>query len=242
MVERPPTDWEPPALAVFVSGCARSGSTLLCGGIRETKVLGVPHEYFNLDSVSVRKLAANYAESCMAMGKLGSTSNGIATSKIFARHCEKAQATISLDDWFPRQSWIYLRRRDAVGQAISWAIAEQIGKWTFNQKQKVETPPSYSRALVEKKLAMIERAHAFWQQYFSARKIVPLPLWYEDVEASLHQAVELIATHVGGEAMREAVRRSEPFVNGTFESLHTKQRNEVNADWRMRFLGFRSET
>ena len=237
VTQGPPADWEPPRLTIFIAGAPRTGSTLLCAAIKECQTLGIPREFFNLASKTGLKNADNYVDCCKLVKAQGMTSNGVAAAKIFARHLEKIKASkLSLDDWFPDQSWVYLRRRDALGQAISWVLAEQTGKWEIGQTPKTDASPTYTRAAIENKMRRIENSHQFWQGFFARSSIKPLELWYEDFAESLHPALISMARQAGGEHLESQLRAMPSFQAGVFGALRSKQRNTINVDWRMRFL------
>lgn len=234
----PPVDWKTPALTVFIAGSGRSGSNLLCSAMTSTGILGSPTEWLNLREMARADPAGirTAADCCRKVATAGSTPNGIAATKLTANHYERLGGTLVLEDWFPVQSWIYLRRHDRLGQAISRALALQTGVWAMQAGFIAGREPVYARAHIDSALANIQASDDFWAGYFSPRGIRPLDLWYEDLEKDLHGEIARVADHVGGHALADDLRRTPPYVSGHFDIWHARQRSAVNAAWRVRYL------
>lgn len=238
-VIRPDRKWVPPARTVFIAGSGRSGSNLLSAGMMATEMLGRPQEWLNL-----REMRGWYpaevrtaADCCRMLRDHGTTPNGIATTKLLANHYLRLGGQLVLRDWFPEQSWVYLRRRDRLAQAISRTIAVQTGKWTSGPNDASNGKVArYSREQIAANLQEIDQADHFWADYFAREKIAPLELWYEDIEQDLHAGVTAVAGLVGGPSLAIELRTTAPFVNGSFDIKLKRQRNATNAEWRIRYM------
>ena len=223
-----------PRAAIFIAGQPRCGSYLLCRSLALTGLLGNGREYFHPLSgqgeiVTKTKLETN----CLTALRRGMTPNGVLVVKVFWDHFADLPPAVDLDYWFPSRHWVCVRRRDELGQAISSAIALQTGQW--NSTMEARVTPVYSRASVEERLRFNTIGYDQWDRYFAAQRIEPLTLWYEDFETDMHSAVASVARLAGGNALEMEVRRSQPFVDGRFDTGREKQRTTLNDEWRARF-------
>ncbi len=239
MTKGPPNDWQPPAISVFISGLGRSGSTLLCRAIECLDLIGLPLEFFNVETVErlTREPVTDLTRCFLFAREAGVSRNGIFASKLFWHQFAPVLEEFNFDAWFPNQRWVFLQRRDRLGQAISWSIAEQTKQW--NSDIKAERAPVYSREGVAGMLQRLDSDTQSWLRYFDEREIDPLRVFYEDLEKGLHIPVAAIARLAGGSDLEAAVRRSEPFQSGHFPVGLEKQRTGLNEEWRHRFLGGR---
>jgi LPS sulfotransferase NodH len=236
MLKNPPPDWWPPDITVFVAGSPRSGSTLLCKSMERTGILGRPDEFFSPAVMRGRVGEADIdLERCFFLAReRGMTGNRVLGSKLFWDHLCALHRSFAFDLWFPNRSWVFLNRRDVLGQAISWVIGAQTRRWTmWNKPAGV---PEYSRHLIVEQMQEIMAAKQSWERYFAERQISPLMLSYEDIENDMHEAIVSIARHVGGKSLETRLLRTEPFLRGTFGEPVQKQRTLLNDQWRGRFL------
>jgi LPS sulfotransferase NodH len=209
-----------------VAASARSGSNLLRDAISATGSLGMPREWFNLTLMQAHYLqGATIRDCCTLVATDGMTANGVACAKVFAPHFEAVLQAIEFHSWFPRSCWVHLRRRNLLRQAISLVLAEQSGSWT---SYKARTrPTSYSAAAIRKAAMRLARETTFWIGYFGQTGIVPLELWYEDMQANLDGTVRAIAQHIG--VGLEAAPDSG-------QAALRRQATGENAEWEERFL------
>ena len=119
----------------------RSGSTVLCKGLEQTGIAGIPLELFNIDvgnSFSNTYKIATYTQLKTKLWKLGSTDNGVFGIKhdlhtarynnLFTEILQlrniKNQSSLNHDsiwsDIFPNCKHIFLTRRNKIRQAVSW--------------------------------------------------------------------------------------------------------------------------
>lgn len=83
---------------------------------------------------------------------------------------------------------VYMRRRDKIAQAISWAVAAQTGRFTSEVKARGE--PEYRRQDVQQALDTIVDQEHRWMSVLPDRY---LEVWYEDhVETDPRDAARLI--------------------------------------------------
>jgi len=87
---------------------------------------------------------------------------------------------------FNRPKYIWMRRRNRVQQAVSWAIAEQTRVWIqkMGEKPRLGARPRFDFDVIDDLYNLIVAYEAGWANYFRENHIEPLILFYEDVVAS----------------------------------------------------------
>ncbi len=205
----------------------RSGSGHPDNLLRLTGVLGNPLEYFNTKAqqryTDPQYPADPEAQIDWILGH-GSTPNGVYGLKIFADHFDRAART-RWAERLPNLSFIYLERRDVLGQALSMARALQTDQW--NSGSPVLGEAVYDRRLIAESMVGILRQYTRWRYYFARNGLAPLHLVYEDF---VHRPVETVA------AVARLVGVASP-VAGDFDQAPTKvQRDDLTELWRRRFI------
>jgi len=211
----------------------RSGSNLLCQFLSSTGTLGHPLEYFN--PIARRKLThLDYPddphEQIRWILTKGATPNGIYGLKLFPEYIDQVGAILSWTGSLPNLTFVYLERRDLLGQAISWARA--IHTEQYRSTQPSRSPAFYDAALIQERLTLIARQCARWSAFFARTGIEPVRLVYEEVVANPQAAVDSVAARVT--PGRSAV------IDPTQVDL-VIQRNEQTAEWRARFVAERGD-
>jgi LPS sulfotransferase NodH len=207
----------------------RSGSNYLCQLLASTGVLGRPLEYFN--GAARRRLGWDgYPDDPQAQLALvlseGATANGCYGLKIFPSQADKAQAV----DWaraLPGLAFVHLRRRDLLGQAMSWARGELTGRYRASTPGRSE--PVYDPDRIQARLADIVREEARWSLFFARTGREPLRLVYEEVMADPQAAADAVAAAVG-----VAPARCDPSAVDL-----VIQRDALSEVWRARFVAER---
>lgn len=125
-----------------------------------------------------------------------------------------------------RLSFVHLRRRDVVAQAVSWAKALQTHYWHPGEAVKPGGQhPHYDEELIGRLVAAIEKFEADWTLWFAAHSIVPYQVVYEELAAdplrTAHKVLDYLGLHVPP---------GRQLVIG-----HRRQADQVNADWAARF-------
>ena len=116
--------------------------------------------------------AAEYAELVLAAG---TTPNGVFGAKVMFG---------SLPDLspFPEPRFVWLRRRDRVAQAVSFARAVQTGHWHgWNRKPSAES--TFSFDAIDALLRELDELDTGWERWFDHEGVEPLELVYEEVIA-----------------------------------------------------------
>lgn len=205
----------------------RSGSNFLSQLLTSTGVLGRPLEYFNGPARRVLD-HPDYPDDpeaqLAAIQDLGRTPNGVYGFKLFITQFD-AIADLGWPRRLPNLSFIYLERRDLVGQAVSWMRATQTGQ--YRSTSDVAGTAHYDPAAILDRLSQIVMEQARWRGYFALNDIRPLFAIYEDVVADPAQTVGAVGRLMG--------LASPPRIDPTRIDL-TVQRDADTADWRARFI------
>ncbi len=100
-----------------------------------------------------------------------------------------------------RPKYIWLRRRDAVRQAISLyrATATDVWHWHAGQPRPSACPPFDATRIAECR-QQVEAANEQWAEWFAENEIEPLELWYEEVVAQPLDAILTVCRHTGVDA------------------------------------------
>lgn len=229
---RPPRTWRAPRKTCLIAATPRSGSNFLCSLLQDANTLGRPREFFNPNSVKPslrRRPRVMTVRQAMMVNSEGASPNGVASVKLLPRQFDRANNHIDFDRWFPARYWVWQRRADRLGQAISLEIAHQTCAWISHNPE--EAIPTYSLESIEQRLNQIDDGEEYWARYFQPRKINVLTVYYEDLVRDPRRTIETIAKHVG-----------EPF-SGFDSGLQKKhlpelhvQRTARNDEWRQRYL------
>jgi len=226
-------------------GTPRTGSTLLCSLLASTGVAGRPESYFREPDqgawaerfdVSVRKDGSfDYRAFTAGALRAGTTPNGVFAARIMwgtmnllvdgldpARR-RRRDLDVLVDAFGPLQL-VHVRREDVVGQAVSWARAEQTGYWQHGDA----APSGEPRLDLGQINALVNTIHdhnAAWHSWFTEQDADPLVVTYEDLVVDPGQAVHRILRSVG----------VAPPAGWRPVSSHRRQADEVSADWVRRY-------
>ncbi len=200
-----------PAISYIVASVQRSGTHLL-GSILRSAGAGSPDEYF----------FSRYGETWE--GRWGSPSRVAYIERIFQQHTTADGVFGFVVMWvyfdrvvqmlqeipayknfnesqllaavFNRPKYIWMRRRNRIQQAVSWAIALQTGVWAqkTGEKPQVHASPRFDFNVIDDLYNRIVAGEAGWTNYFHKNQIDPLVLFYEDVVASNRDAARRVRT------------------------------------------------
>ncbi|WP_273445144.1 Stf0 family sulfotransferase [Neolewinella agarilytica] len=227
----------------------RSGSTLLCEGLSQTGVAGLPGEHFNLmDAKNLREKYGleTYAELKAEIHRLGTGENGIFGIK-HSRHAtiydgwtDELRLLQGLDpsagdqavfaDLFPNCQHIFLTRRNKIRQAVSWWKAIKDGVWHLKQGEN----QSFSEDFWEDNYVPDALTHLYKevmlkecgiQEYFSRYDIQPLTVVYEDMLDDFPATIQRILDYLGIEETPKIVP----------EKLLARTANAESGKWVQRF-------
>jgi trehalose 2-sulfotransferase len=227
-------------VSYLMCGTPRTGSTLLCGLRESTGLAGRPQSYFR--EPDERELAGrlgvpvaadgsfDYRRFARAVRAEGSSPNGVFAARVMwgtmsrvvdglAPGPRTGRDVTVLEDAFGPLRLVYLRRQDVLGQAVSWARAEQTGYWQEDDRPAAE--PRLDLGRIEQLVRTVQDHDAGWARWFAAQDRAPHRVTYEDVTADPGRAVLGILDHLGLElpaGWRPAPRQR-------------RQADHVNAAW-----------
>ena len=200
----------------------RSGSTLLCQWLASTGALGRPEEYFATTESAV---AVERDPSLLAdVLARATTANGVWGIKLFSQQFDQTMAARWVER-LPRPRFVYLERRDLLGQAISLVRARQTRAYLAHESQRAE--PRYDTRAIARQLRRLAEANARWRLYLARNGTEVLWLHYEDMVRDPAATVRAVADHVGV---------AEPAVIDARLIGVTVQRDAITDEWRARFV------
>ena len=123
--------------------------------------------------------------------------------------------------------FIWLRRRDAERQAISWTKALQDRVWTLSDQQGFEGRYSYDYLWIATMLRKIRSHDRQWSAFFNRVGIKPLTLYYEDFIGDVPGTIREIANYLGVAVPLPA----ETSNRGSYR----QQSDAVNEEWLARY-------
>jgi trehalose 2-sulfotransferase len=206
----------------------RSGSNWLGQLLQSTGVLGTPLEYFNgparriLDDPTYPDDPNRQVERVLTMGR---TPNGVYALKIFANQFRAIESHIRLTRALPNLRFVFLRRRDVLGQAISWSRALQTNQ--YRSTQPVSGPATYDRGAIAERLRVIVEEYALWQSYFARNGLSPIEVTYEDLPHTAQVLCRKLAKLLG---VKGKVVIQPKLIDLVI------QRDDQSEQWRRRFV------
>jgi LPS sulfotransferase NodH len=130
---------------------------------------------------------------------------------------------------FNKPKYIWMRRRNHVEQAVSWAMACQTGMWTQKAEEKSQprAVPKFDFKVIDEWCKRIAAHDEGWANYFRENQIEPLVLFYEDVVASHRAAAERVLEFLGL-PLPPNMEMPPPAVE--------KQATRISEEWAARYL------
>jgi LPS sulfotransferase NodH len=122
---------------------------------------------------------------------------------------------------------VHVQRDDVLGQAVSWARAEQTGCW--QQGDRASAEPRLDLEQIDDLVRTVREHNAAWQTWFEQQGVEPYRVRYEDVVADPRRAVQEVLDRLGVDLPSD----------WRPESPHRRQADEVNADWVRRYRAAR---
>lgn len=207
---------------ILICTTQRSGSTMICDDMQRVG-LGRPDEHFySWGQEGERDWAVAYDDLVR-----DATANGIQASKIMANKARLVNGRFAtfieatqpgpykfLRSVYADAVWIWLRRGDKIGQAISLFLAERSGVFhsisaadrskgivpgkavLSDQNDSAIPPVEYDFGAIRKHLDFVTRGDLLWAEFFRMTRIKPL-LW--DYESHSLDKVIALAKKMGHE-------------------------------------------
>lgn len=201
---------EGPAVPYLLASVPRAGSTHFSHLLWRTGCLGAPLEYLNFLPLGPYGSAHNspslQSQIWQSVLQRRCSPNGVFGLKAFPQQFEQLQRgnpsllVEVLSAVLPRdrpRRIVYLRRRDRVAHAVSYARANSSGVWRREQEGHGAPLPEYSQEAVEAAERGIALVENVWGRMFSDLRITPLSLWQEDVLADPSRSARQVADYLG---------------------------------------------
>ncbi len=206
----PPYEGLPPVRYVLASA-PRSGSNMLARALWHTGQAGFADGYLSdthaLDfferwgwaTADPAALTETYVRGLM---RFRTSPNGVFGVNVHGEHLPGLE--VDLHELLRSPCYIWLRRRDRLRQAVSYALAQQTGVWILDGTYLPIGPPlaepAYSYAEILRCLRHLDRDERRWTDYFESRTLAPHVVFYEDLLASYEETVLGCLHHLGVEA------------------------------------------
>jgi LPS sulfotransferase NodH len=203
------------AISYIIASVQRSGTHLLCSILRSTDVAGSPEEYFLSkpgETWETRWRVPSRAAYLKRVLRQNTTADGVFGTVIMWSYFERMLQMLQdipaynnldgaqlLAAVFGKPKYIWMRRRNHVEQAVSWAIACETGLWTQKaaEKSPAASMPKFDFKVIDEWCKRIAAHDQGWANYFRENQIEPLVLFYEDVVASHRIAAERVLAFLG---------------------------------------------
>ncbi|WP_415648662.1 Stf0 family sulfotransferase [Stackebrandtia soli] len=238
--------------AYFVCATPRTGSSLLLGLLGSTGVAGHPQAYFRspdeplwADRWALPRTGTggiHYPAFVRAAIAAGSTDNGVFAAKLMwgtlAELVAKLGSTstaldhlASLTEAFGRVGFVYLRRENAVAQAVSWLRAEQTDTWYIGGAGEIGGngtnggEPRFDASRIAELVGEIDDHNAGWVHWFDAHDVEPHVITYGGLDADPAGTTRGVLDHLGIELPPET----------SIRSRHHRQADALNDEWIERF-------
>jgi trehalose 2-sulfotransferase len=197
-----------PAISYVIASIQRSGTHLLCSILRSTGVAGWPGEHFLSkpgETWEERWGASSRVAYVQGVLRQNTAVDGVFGTVVMWSYFERMLQMLReipaykslngaqiLAAVFREPKYIWMRRRNRVEQAVSWATACQTGVWTRKPEEKPQPSaiPKFDFKVIDEWCNRIAAHDEGWANYFRENRIEPLVLFYEDVVASHSAAAE----------------------------------------------------
>lgn len=197
-----------------ICGTPRTGSTLLCGLLASTGVLGRPASYFRepdeaawattFGLATAGGRVRDYRAFARAARHAGASDNGVFGARVMWGSLDRMMDGLgrapgtpdltTLEAAFGPLAFVHLRREDIAAQAVSWSRAEQTGYW--QQGDVATREPVQDIAHMRMLMETIRRHNAAWEAWFAAQGVEPHAVTYEQLVGDRRQVIQLSLIHI----------------------------------------------
>jgi len=199
-----------PAISYIIASVQRSGTHLLCSILRSTGIAGTPEEHFLSkpgETWEKRWGAPSRVAYVQNVLRQNTAANGVFGAVVMWSYFERMLQMLQeiptyknlngaqlLAAVFNTPKYIWMRRRNHVEQAVSWAMASQTGIWAQTGEEKLQPPavPKFDFKVIDEWCNRIAAHDDGWASYFLE---LPFP---PDLEIPL-PAVEKQANQISHE-------------------------------------------
>jgi trehalose 2-sulfotransferase len=135
-----------------------------------------------------------------------------------------------LDRAFGATRFVYLRRGDAVTQAVSWLRAEQTGIWFGTERgvqQEPEQRPHFSYNAIRQLVQLAGAHNAAWREWFALAGARPHVVDYEDLDADPVGVIRGVLDFLGLKLL----------AGRQIAARHRRLADQLSARWVLRYRG-----
>ena len=187
----------------------RSGSTLLSRMLFKTGMAGDPLEYLNpyllkLERTRTGMNNLTYADFVKDMERRRTSENGMFGMQIHYSHFISAfpgnKLTVPMANFirgFDKLIWV--RRRDRMRQAVSFAIAQKTGAWSSEERKVVNIRNAAEVHPIDclKALNIVCRNDYDWETLIDTLKLDVHVVWFEDLTQNYHEQSANVVRYLG---------------------------------------------
>jgi LPS sulfotransferase NodH len=245
----------PPFTSYVICTSPRSGSTMLCKLLAETKVAGNPGSLFHKPSIDAwldyydleanefatrRELLDAIFEAAKARGKgetkifgfrLQRGSFAFFTDQLRLMYPDHTSDADRIQAAFGPTLFIFLSRGDKLDQAISYIRAEQTGLWhrradgTDLERQETRREDGYDAEAIRSQMAEFIMFDDAWRSWFEEQSVEPLEVSYEALSIEPQKQLKRILDALGADGT----------IASGISTPTAKLANQINRQWRERF-------
>ena len=219
-----PLNWTSPSATYIICTNPRSGSWLLSEGLTATAIAGNPREWFNIQQEQATRAQwridnqtdLTFDGYLQAAQLRSMTSNGVSGIKLhyyqFADLPRRLPASSRwgklspdklLSAMFPDAKYVWLFRRDKVGQAISLYLAHQTDQWwsvdgsRVRKEERVANGVEFDPRAIAAFKALLDENERNWQAFFESKRITPLMIEYEHFAGDYAGTIQRVLQWLG---------------------------------------------
>ncbi|MCZ6782056.1 MAG: Stf0 family sulfotransferase [Proteobacteria bacterium] len=212
---------------LFLCFTNRSGSNLLADLLSSTGSFSLGGEFFLhpviRETCETERITTFY-DYCAHLQQKRSDGREVFVAKVGLANLLFLLQVGAIPEVFGRARYVWISRRDVLGQAISFSIADQTKQWTSGHRAEREA--EFDGQDVLNRIVGICNGNSRFEELFATRGIEPYRLTYEDLCADPGATVRSLCRWLG-------VEEREPDPRKTRLSV---QRDRRNDEFRRRFL------
>ncbi len=209
-----------PRLTYLICTGPRTGSTLLASALSGTGIAGRPAEYFDaqpeVEAYWRQHLAIrNEADYFGKVVGAAMTGNGVMGVKLHWHQAITMRKQLLAEGGLAAEAgsksldgllrarlgdtrYVWLRRRNALAQAISYYRASRTARWHLAAGETAASiPVPYDHGEIERHLKLVEGFNRAWYQFFLRERLKALVLVYEDFVQSYDATVRGVLGFLG---------------------------------------------
>lgn len=184
---------------VFVCFTNRCGSNYLTHLLASTGLMKKGGEVFNRDRVariSKRNKIANFNHFCQFVRRSHRADSGISSLKVSWHQLYFLHQYHLIPEVFQSPRFVFLRRRDILGQAVSYSIAQQTKAWTSKHESEVNSS-HYDEAQILQFVERIATSNAHMEALLSLVDAPVCEIYYEDLIAAPQKTIRQVYSDLG---------------------------------------------